>query len=211
MASSPKDPTEGAQPAMGTARSTTAQVQARLDEASATNRGLIETIQTIIRRDSATDLVRSTLETIRRVFDWPYAVYWTDRGQGTLGYSMESGSLDDEFQRASRATRYKSGEGLVGRAWKEREVISAAELGEADDPRAAAARRSGVRSSVAVPFISEGRCLGAMDFSAPYAADVGPAPRTPCCCSASLPVISSPSWRNNPSSRGSISSSKVLP
>jgi methyl-accepting chemotaxis protein len=173
MAATQDEPSEAAGPGPGKPK--ISQVQSKLDEATGTNAGLVEAIQSVIRSNSVDEIARSTMETIRRAFDWPYAAYWTaDAATDELAFAMESGRVDDDFRRSTRSTRYRAGEGLNGRAWKEREVFAATDLGDIEDPRAGVARRAGVRSAVAVPIIAEDRCVGAFDFLSPEVVVVSP-------------------------------------
>ena len=41
-----------------------------------------------------------------------------------LVFSIESGRVDDEFQRLTRTARFREGEGLNGRSWRLRDAVS---------------------------------------------------------------------------------------
>ena len=112
---------------------------------------LIEAIEAIVRAESIPEIVRATLEVIRRRFGWAYGSYWAvDPDKGVLTFSLESGEVDAEFHRVTRSARFREGEGLNGRAWQHRDLVYVADLGElADCCRAPVARRAGIRSGVA--------------------------------------------------------------
>jgi methyl-accepting chemotaxis protein len=63
--------------------------------------------------------------------------------------------------------RFREGEGLSGRAWKNRDLFFVADLSEMKDCcRAPVAKRAGVKSGIAFPMIVEGQVYGMMDFFA---------------------------------------------
>ena len=110
------------------------EAQGLLDEANANTQALIGTIGAIIRADTIDDVVRATLDTIRKEFGWSYASYWAvDPAENALVFSMESGRVDDEFQRLTRTARFREGEGLNGRAWRLRDLFHVADIGELHD------------------------------------------------------------------------------
>ena len=98
--------------------------------------------------------MRATLDTIRKEFGWSYASYWTvDPVENALVFSMESGRVDDEFQRLTRTARFREGEGLNGRSWRLRDLFHVDDVGELHDCcRAPLARRAGIRAAVALPL-----------------------------------------------------------
>jgi methyl-accepting chemotaxis protein len=147
------------------------------DDAGATTRALIDAVEAILSADTVADVIRATLDVIRRRFGWAYGSYWTvDEEKGVLAFSNESGEVDAEFNRATRSARFREGEGLNGRAWQRRDLVHVEDLGElADCCRAPIARRAGIRSGIALPVLRDGRVLGTMDFFASGAAEVSPA------------------------------------
>ncbi len=85
---------------------------------------MIDTLDAIIRAETVEDIIRATLDTIRKEFGWAYASYWTvDPVENVLVFSMESGRVDDEFQRLTRTARFREGEGLNGRSWRLRDLV----------------------------------------------------------------------------------------
>ena len=76
------------------------EAQTLLAEANANTQALIDTMTAIIRAETIDDIVRATLDNIRKEFGWAYASYWTvDPVENVLVFSLESGRVDNEFQR----------------------------------------------------------------------------------------------------------------
>ena len=142
------------------------EAHALVAEANANTQAMIDTVNAIIRAETVQEIVRATLETIRKEFGWAYASYWTvDPVEHALVFSLESGRVDDEFQRLTRTARFREGEGLNGRAWRLRELFHTADLGELHDCcRAPLARRAGIKTAVALPVIRDGQVVGTLDF-----------------------------------------------
>ncbi len=145
-------------------------------EANSTTRALIETIEAVIRAETVTAIVHSTLEVIRRQFGWIYGSYWTiDPEQQVLTFAQESGEVDAEFHRITRSARFREGEGLNGRSWQRRDLVHVQDLGElADCCRAPVARRGGIRSGIALPLLRDGQVIGTLDFFASEALEITP-------------------------------------
>ena len=137
-------------------------------EANTTTRALIEVIDAIIRAETVSEIVRSSLEVIRRQYGWSYGSYWAiEPGQDALEFSMEAGEVDAEFHRVTRSARFLEGEGLDGRAWQRRDLVHVEDIGELPDcSRAPIARRAGIKSAVAFPILQDGQVVGTMDFFA---------------------------------------------
>ncbi len=148
------------------ARSVVEDASELLSEASADAQALIGTIGAIIGADAVDEIIRATLETVRKEFGWAYASYWiVDPDEHVLSFSMESGRVDDEFQRLTRTARFREGEGLNGRAWRLRDLFHVEDVGELHDCcRAPLARRAGIRAAVALPILRDSEVVGTLDF-----------------------------------------------
>ena len=135
------------------------EANALLAEANANTQAMIDTISAIIRAETIDDVVRATLDMIRKEFGWAYASYWTvDPVENVLVFSLESGRVDDEFQRLTRTARFREGEGLNGRSWRLRDLVHVADLGELHDCcRAPLARRAGIKTAIALPVMRDGQ------------------------------------------------------
>jgi methyl-accepting chemotaxis protein len=137
-----------------------------LAEANSNTQAMIDTISAIIRAETEENVIRATLEMIRKEFDWSYASYWTvDPVEKVLVFSQESGRVDDEFQRLTRSARFKEGEGLNGRSWRMRDLFHVADVGELQDCcRAPLARRAGIKTAFALPVMHDNQVVGTLDF-----------------------------------------------
>ncbi len=93
------------------------------DQANA--RALVDTLHGITKADDVQSILRATLDAVRRRFGWAYASYWSlDKAAQVLVFSMDSGDVDEEVRRVSRTARFREGEGLNGRAWRQRDVFA---------------------------------------------------------------------------------------
>ncbi len=131
-------------------------------------RALVDTVNAVIQAESIDDIARATLDTIRRAFGWIYGSYWKiDPIQNALTFAMESGSVGGEFERITRASKFKEGEGLNGQTWRRRELVFVENLATLSDcSRAPVALREGIRAGVCLPLIRDGRVIGTLDFFA---------------------------------------------
>ena len=152
------------------------EAQALLAEANANTQAMIDSLGAIIRAETVEDVVRATLDTVRKEFGWTYASFWTvNPVENALVFSLESGRVDDEFQRLTRTARFKEGEGLNGRAWRLRDLFHVADVSELHDCcRAPLARRAGVRAAVALPVMRDGQVAGTLDFFSTQNVEVSP-------------------------------------
>jgi methyl-accepting chemotaxis protein len=114
------------------------------------------------------EAVSAALESVRGAFGWAYGSYWKlDDAAHVLRFAHESGSVNDEFRRATVEAEFREGTGLAGRAWKGRDLLFVADLGTMTDcVRAPVAQRAGVKSGICFPIMMDGRVLGTMDFFA---------------------------------------------
>jgi methyl-accepting chemotaxis protein len=142
------------------------EAQALVTEANANTQAMVDTISAIIKAETVEDVVRVTLNTIRKEFGWTYASYWiVDPVENALVFSLESGRVDDEFQRLTRTTQFHEGEGLNGRAWRLRDIVHVANLAELHDCcRAPLAKRAGIKTAIALPVVRDGHVMGTLDF-----------------------------------------------
>ena len=123
------------------------EAQTLVTEANSNTQAIIDIINAITRAETVEDVVRAALDNIRKEFGWVYGSYWiVDPVENTLVFSLESGRVDNEFQRLTRTAQFREGEGLNGRAWRLRDLIHFADLGELHDCcRAPLARARGSR------------------------------------------------------------------
>jgi methyl-accepting chemotaxis protein len=152
------------------------EAQELLAEANANTQAIVDTLDAIIRAETIEEIVRASLDTIRKKFGWTYASYWVvDPAEDALVFSLESGRVDDEFQRLTRTARFREGEGLNGRAWRLRDLVHIADLGELQDCcRAPLARRAGVKTAIALPMMQDGKVVGTLDFFSTESVEISP-------------------------------------
>ncbi|HWE40691.1 MAG TPA: methyl-accepting chemotaxis protein [Isosphaeraceae bacterium] len=138
------------------------------DGARADARALIDAVDAITRAGTVDRVIRSTLDAVRGSFGWAYGSYWTISPEhDALVFALESGTVDEEFNRVTRSARFRSGEGLNGRAWRQRDLFFVEDIGELTDCcRAPIARRAGIKSAVALPILRGGEVAGTLDFFA---------------------------------------------
>ena len=125
-------------------------------------------LEAVTRAATSAEAARMALDTVKDAFGWAYGSYWTvDPKDNALHFSVESGSVNEEFRRVTMEASFREGEGLSGRAWKARELYFVEDLGELKDcVRAPVARRAGVKSGIAFPLVLDGKVAGTMDFFA---------------------------------------------
>jgi methyl-accepting chemotaxis protein len=121
--------------------------------------------------DKATDTAsaaQAVLDTIRKDFGWAYGSYWSyERASNAMVFSLDAGNTDDEFRRATRAGRFREGEGLSGRAWKTRDLIFTPDMGVVTEfARAEVARRTGIKSGLCFPIVANGAVSASFEFFA---------------------------------------------
>ncbi len=148
------------------ADSAEAPVSSSPNEAEENTKALVETVQSIMRANSVAEIIRGTLDVVRKTFGWVYGSYWVvDASANALVFSLESGTVDDEFQRVTRSAKFREGEGLNGRAWRARDLVFVPNIADLSDcSRAPTARKAGVRSGVCMPIFRGSEMLGTMDF-----------------------------------------------
>ncbi len=141
-------------------------IETRAAEQATNTNAVNQVLMTLGREGSADEMLTSTLDTVRKAFGWMYGSYWkVGATSDTLGFVVESGSVDEEFRRVTRSAQFHEGEGLAGRAWRRRDLVFVDDLGELTDCcRAPHARRAGVVSAIAFPVQLHGQVIGTMDF-----------------------------------------------
>ncbi|MCA2969106.1 MAG: GAF domain-containing protein, partial [Acidobacteriaceae bacterium] len=139
-----------------------AEVENQQQDSSAVSR----VIEAVGAATTEAEAIRVALDTVRAVFGWAYASYWAlDRAENALKFSLESGTVSDEFHRVTKVTRFFEGVGLSGRAWRNRDLFFVRNLGEmVDCPRRESAMRVGVKSGVCFPIMKGSEVIGTMDF-----------------------------------------------
>jgi methyl-accepting chemotaxis protein len=141
------------------------EASARAAEQATNMNAVNQVLMTLGRESTADEMLTSTLDSVRKAFGWMYGSYWKVGASDTLEFVVESGTVDEEFRRVTRAAQFHEGEGLAGRAWRRRDLVFVDDLGElADCCRAPHARRAGVAAAIAFPVQLHGQVVGTMDF-----------------------------------------------
>jgi methyl-accepting chemotaxis protein len=142
--------------------------QERQLEIAANTDALNRVLQAVGQAATANDAAKAALDAVKEAFGWAYGSYWVrDEKENALKFAVESGSVNEEFRRVTMEARFREGEGLSGRAWKNRDLFFVADLSEMKDCcRAPIAKRAGVKSGIAFPIMVEGQVFGMMDFFA---------------------------------------------
>ncbi|MFO0908051.1 MAG: methyl-accepting chemotaxis protein [Isosphaeraceae bacterium] len=172
------EPLESAAPKRQEGQVESPALEAAADDGSAADlRALVDTINAVLRCTTTDEVIRATLETLRTAFDWSYGSFWkVDVQEHQLVFAQDSGVVGDEFVRVTRNARFREGEGLNGRAWRQGDLFFAPNLAELRDcSRAPAAQRAGVRSGVALPIRCNNEVIGTLDFFASHAVSMSPA------------------------------------
>ncbi|MBO1752837.1 GAF domain-containing protein [Actinotalea sp. BY-33] len=110
--------------------------------------------------------LRAALDAVRKEFGWAYGSFWAlDEEARVVRFQVESGTAGEEFRKVTLSASFAEGVGLSGRAWRARDLVFVADLGELQDcVRAPAAQRAGVKSGVCLPIIVDDQVVGTMDF-----------------------------------------------
>ncbi|HWB10978.1 MAG TPA: methyl-accepting chemotaxis protein, partial [Pirellulales bacterium] len=137
-------------------------------EANANTKAVLQVIEALGRAKTPDEAAKLALDTVRAGFGWAYGSFWrVDPAENALRFSLESGSVNDEFRRVTLEARFREGEGLSGRAWRQRDLFFTPDIGQMTDCcRAPVAIRAGVKSGVCFPVVVDGRVAGTMDFFA---------------------------------------------
>jgi methyl-accepting chemotaxis protein len=143
-------------------------LRARLDEANQNTRAISETFEAVAAARTPDEAAVAALNAVRSAFGWAYGSFWRlDPAENVLKFAQDSGTVNDEFRRVTQAARFREGEGLSGRAWRNRDLFFTPDIGQMTDCcRAPVAQRMGVKSGVCFPILSNGQVIGTMDFFA---------------------------------------------
>ncbi|GAA4733382.1 hypothetical protein GCM10023328_10980 [Modestobacter marinus] len=139
---------------------------AELAEARSDVTAVTRVLAALDRASTTADVARAALDTVRDCFGWAYGSYWQIAPEdGALHFAVESGDAGQEFRQVTLTASFADGVGLSGRAWRARDLVFVADLGELTDcVRAPAAQRAGVRSGICFPIVRDGAVVGTMDF-----------------------------------------------
>jgi methyl-accepting chemotaxis protein len=139
-----------------------------LDEARQNARAVLAVVSTVSKAPNAQEAIRAAVDAIRAAFGWAYGSYWRlDPEENVLKFSLESGTVNEEFRRVTLEAKFAEGVGLSGRAWKARDIYFTEDISQMTDcSRAPVAARAGVKSGLCFPILVDGKVTGTMDFFA---------------------------------------------
>ncbi|MDX2084520.1 MAG: GAF domain-containing protein [Candidatus Melainabacteria bacterium] len=125
-----------------------------------------QVLQVLSKVNNQEEAAKTALDTVRSSFGWAYGSYWViSEQENALRFSVESGSVNEEFRRVTQTASFEEGVGLSGRVWKAKDLIFVEDLGTVTDCcRREPAQKAGVKSGVCFPIIVQGRVVGTMDF-----------------------------------------------
>ncbi len=151
-------------------KSTTTPRSTRSEKARGRNDGevLLSLMDGLGKAQSSGQAIATTLDLVRDALGWAYGSFWSlDTSTQTLRFQQESGSVNDDFRQVTLSASFREGEGLSGRAWRDRDLVYVEDLSKVRDcVRAPVAHKSGVRSGICFPVSRDGRVVGTMDFFA---------------------------------------------
>ncbi len=144
------------------------QINEAHEEVAANTAAVNQVLENISKAKTRDEAVRVALDTVKEAFGWAYGSYWVlDPEINALRFSIESGSVNEEFRKVTTEATFKEGVGLSGRAWKTRDLYFTSDIGQMTDCcRAPIAQRAGVKSGVCFPVTIQGSVMGTMDFFA---------------------------------------------
>jgi methyl-accepting chemotaxis protein len=130
------------------------------------SRATSNTLMAIARAKTIDEVLQSSIHAIREAFDWKYAGYWKlDSEKKTVRFGGDSGSIGEDFRRASMEATYQEGQGLSGTAWRNRDIFVANDLTQLSScPRVAPAARLGIKTALCIPIIVNGELVATIDF-----------------------------------------------
>jgi GAF domain-containing protein len=147
-----------------------------VEEARENVAAVTEVVTALAGAHTSEAAIRSALDVVRERFGWAYGSYWrVDPADRALRFVQETGDAGQEFREVTLAASFREGVGLAGRAWRSRDLVFVADLGQLGDcVRAPAAQRVGVRSGICFPLLEDGAVTGTMDFFATETLDPSP-------------------------------------
>lgn len=153
------------------------EAERRQKEAAENTQAVNSVMEAVTRAAVPEEAARMGVEAMRNAFGFAYGSYWVvDPQRGGLRFASECGSVNDEFRRVTLEAVFREGEALNGRAWRNRDLFVAEDIGEMKDcPRAPIAQRAGVKTGMALPIIANGQVVATIDCFSMTRLTVSPA------------------------------------
>lgn len=141
-------------------------VTGKVAEALANTKAIGDVMQAVVGVSTVDEAVRAALDAVRAAFNWAYGSYWSlDPKTESMNCTVESGSLPQEFLRVLARLHVREGEEMLGKAWKNRDLLFVQKIATLQGASwAELADRLGVKSGLALPIMAEGKVVGVMDF-----------------------------------------------
>jgi methyl-accepting chemotaxis protein len=140
-------------------------VNQRLSEVAANYDAVTRTFKAIAAATTIHDAARVAANEVRDAFGYMYGTYWEiDKSSNRMKFVLETGSIAEDFRKATQETTFAHGEGIVGGCWASRDIKVIADMGATQALRAPVARRCGVKGGIAAPLLADGEVIGVMDF-----------------------------------------------
>lgn len=109
------------------------------------------------------EALRNVMDSIRTVFYWDYAAYWSLDGEA-MRCTDQLDPLDSAFGAQSTQARLGAGAGPVGCCWSTADVVAQPTAEFAQDTRIARAIELGALHAVCVPIRAAERVTGVLEF-----------------------------------------------
>ncbi len=153
-----------------------AEAQALVSELRGNQVAIIKVLDALARADSAAGAAQAALDVVRECFGWSYGSYWrVSAHDNALHFVVESGDAGPEFRAVTLSASFPEGVGLSGRAWRARDLVFVADIGQVTDcVRAPVAQQVGVKSGVCFPLFEDGQVVATMDFFTTQTLDPSP-------------------------------------
>jgi methyl-accepting chemotaxis protein len=135
-------------------------------ESNAENLALVRALEGCATQTTFAECVQKVMDALVTSFGWALATHWEpDEGLATLRLVADVGYAGDDVRRQGQSARYRPGEDLVGRAWKERELVVDPDYCERSEcPRAVLAAEAGIRSACALPIVASDGVVAVVEF-----------------------------------------------
>lgn len=142
------------------------ETELELAESRTCTRAIVSVFECLADPTTAEIAGKAALEATRSEFRWEYGTLWmVDRKAGMIRAVLDSGVVHEAFKRATFQCSFPEGQGMAGRAWKERALIFEHDVTQlASFTRRQEAGQSNLRSAVALPIIVGGEVVAVMDF-----------------------------------------------
>ncbi len=123
-------------------------------------------ISSISSARTVEEIISNSLDSVTEGFGWNYASYWAvDSKDNVLKFLKDSGSVNEEFESATKTTIFHKGEGLNGRVWETKDFVFIEDISKLSGfLRGPSAARAGIKSAISFPVLIYGKVIGTMDF-----------------------------------------------